>query len=213
MQKSYGTFTPAGELGTCDSDTIVISDLHLGSPHTKRDDIMTVLDAPFKRLVVNGDVCDWRYASRLTADDNTILRRLEKLQQQDSAVIIRNSTTIPRISRITSLRFLDAFAWHEQDAKLFACHGHQFCLFGKRGLKEKAFEFARKNLISCIFIGHNHIPCIERVDEVTCVNPGSFTGPMNACAVVAQCQPVRLVSIAEQVAKKNRTFSESRLPN
>lgn len=39
-------------------DTIVISDIHLGSSVSNRDAVLKVLDMPFNTLIINGDLFD-----------------------------------------------------------------------------------------------------------------------------------------------------------
>jgi putative phosphoesterase len=189
-------------LGTTPEDIILISDLHLPLGHW--DSIWDVLDAPFKRLIINGDLFDWRYISDLTAIDREIISKLEDLERQGRLIAIRgnNERLIPGLSRFTSLRFVHEHLWLQQGKILFATHGHQFVwFFDGDNLKRNAVRFAKKRNIDAILVGHNHLPEIENENGILYGNSGSFNDSCCTCLVITGELVVRLVQFGEMRRK------------
>jgi len=185
-------------LDTTPEDIILISDLHLPVGH--QDSIWDVLDASFKRLIINGDLFDWRYISDLTAIDRKIISKLENLEKQGRLTAIRgnNERLIPGLSRFTSLRFVQEHVWRQQGKTLFAAHGHQFVwFFDGDNLKRNAVRFAKKHHIDAILVGHNHIPEIENENGILYANSGCFDRSCCTCLVVTADLVVRLVQFGE----------------
>jgi UDP-2,3-diacylglucosamine pyrophosphatase LpxH len=177
------------------SDTVIISDLHLGRPDSNRRAILSVLEASCERLIVNGDIFDWRHTSDLTPADGSILSQLEELQDQGKAVVLKGNHErfIPTLRKLTKLRFADHVTWEQAGNRLHACHGHQFCgLWNKRRLRANAIRFAQQNGFGAIFVGHDHMPALYREEGVLYGNSGSFAGILSSCLVLTDAS-IRLL--------------------
>jgi UDP-2,3-diacylglucosamine pyrophosphatase LpxH len=72
-------------------NTVIISDLHLGSKAARRDDILDFLDKiSTETLILNGDIIDgWslQRGSKWTKKDTKIIRKLLKISETDTEVI------------------------------------------------------------------------------------------------------------------------------
>jgi UDP-2,3-diacylglucosamine pyrophosphatase LpxH len=72
-------------------NTVIISDLHLGSKASRRDDILGFLEKlETDTLILNGDIVDgWalKRGSKWTKKDTKIIRKLLKISETDTEVI------------------------------------------------------------------------------------------------------------------------------
>jgi UDP-2,3-diacylglucosamine pyrophosphatase LpxH len=72
-------------------NTVIVSDLHLGSKAARRDDILDFLDKiSTETLILNGDIIDgWslQRGSKWTKKDTKIIRKLLKISETDTEVI------------------------------------------------------------------------------------------------------------------------------
>lgn len=72
-------------------NTVILSDLHLGSKASRRDDIIKFLDnVKTNTLILNGDIIDgWalKRGSKWTKKDTKIIRKLLKMSETDTEVI------------------------------------------------------------------------------------------------------------------------------
>jgi UDP-2,3-diacylglucosamine pyrophosphatase LpxH len=72
-------------------NTVIISDLHLGSKAARRDDILDFLDKiSTETLILNGDIIDgWslQRGSKWTKKDTKIIRKILKISETDTEVI------------------------------------------------------------------------------------------------------------------------------
>ncbi len=65
----------------------------------------------------------------------------------------------------------EEFVIEAEGVSVLCCHGHRQHV--KSGLSELA-AYARKKGCEVALYGHTHIPAIDEVDGVLCVNPGSL---------------------------------------
>lgn len=72
-------------------NTVIVSDLHLGSKAARRDDILDFLDKiSTDTLILNGDIIDgWslQRGSKWTKKDTKIIRKILKISETDTEVI------------------------------------------------------------------------------------------------------------------------------
>jgi UDP-2,3-diacylglucosamine pyrophosphatase LpxH len=72
-------------------NTVIVSDLHLGSKAARRDDILDFLDKiSTETLILNGDIIDgWslQRGSKWTKKDTKIIRKILKISETDTEVI------------------------------------------------------------------------------------------------------------------------------
>jgi UDP-2,3-diacylglucosamine pyrophosphatase LpxH len=73
-------------------NTVIVSDLHLGSKAARRDDILDFLDKiSTETLILNGDIIDgWslQRGSKWTKKDTKIIRKILKISETDTEVIL-----------------------------------------------------------------------------------------------------------------------------
>ena len=72
-------------------NTVIVSDLHLGSKAARRDDILDFLDKiSTETLILNGDIIDvWslQRGSKWSKKDTKIIRKILKISETDTEVI------------------------------------------------------------------------------------------------------------------------------
>ena len=88
------------ELNYKKSDTIVISDIHIGSKNSKTDKLYDFLDLllenPPKRLIVAGDLFElWSTSyKKIGKYDHKVIRKILELSQNKIEIIDRKSTRL-----------------------------------------------------------------------------------------------------------------------
>ncbi|HUZ93011.1 MAG TPA: UDP-2,3-diacylglucosamine diphosphatase [Candidatus Paceibacterota bacterium] len=119
-------------MGT-DVDTIVISDLHLGSPVSRADKALAMLKAhTFKRLILNGDIIDRPHRRRLTSahlDFLSYLRTLAARTDPKTEIIWlegNHDAAYRDEGRAAGFIAAKEFAWEHGGVRYLALHGHQF---------------------------------------------------------------------------------------
>jgi UDP-2,3-diacylglucosamine pyrophosphatase LpxH len=73
------------------STSIVISDLHLGSPVSQTNLLSEFLAGEFDRLILNGDIVDSLNFTRFRAEDWLIFRRLRWIARQRELILLRGN--------------------------------------------------------------------------------------------------------------------------
>jgi UDP-2,3-diacylglucosamine pyrophosphatase LpxH len=92
--------------------TLVISDVHLGSPVCKTDSLIKVLnDQKYDRLIINGDLLDNNYFQRYKKNHWKVLELIRKISKKKEVILIcgnhdRNSETL---SRILGIEFVNQY--------------------------------------------------------------------------------------------------------
>ena len=156
-------------------EDIVVSDLHLGNPRCNRKNIINILNKPFKRIILNGDV--FSIGHKPTFIDHQILRVLEYLQETNRLIAIKgNHELYVNASKLTSLRFVSSYSWDFYGSKMLAIHGHKTSLISGFGhTRDYAISQAKKHSADAVFCGHNHVSEIAKISGIVYVNTGSFT--------------------------------------
>ncbi|MGM9661539.1 MAG: YfcE family phosphodiesterase [Oscillospiraceae bacterium] len=70
-----------------------------------------------------------------------------------------------------------------QGHRVFLCHGHRYHV--KSGLLALSYAAREAGAELCLF-GHTHLPCLERLDGLTLLNPGSIGAPHSHGFAVAE---------------------------
>jgi UDP-2,3-diacylglucosamine pyrophosphatase LpxH len=113
-------------------DTMIISDIHLGSEVARTQDLLSTLQKySFKRLILNGDVFDDLNFRRLSKADWKFLSYIRKLSnpRRNCQVIwvAGNHDGIAEIlSHLLGVQVLDEYEWQFNNGRYLAVHGHQF---------------------------------------------------------------------------------------
>jgi UDP-2,3-diacylglucosamine pyrophosphatase LpxH len=116
-------------------DTMIISDIHLGSDVSRSRDALKMLKMyEFKRLVLNGDVFEDLNFKRLRKDDWKFLSYIRKLSNPKRGVevvwVAGNHDGIAQIlTHLLGIPVFDEYIWEFEGERYLAIHGHQFDKF------------------------------------------------------------------------------------
>jgi len=128
-------------------DTLILSDLHLGSEVSRAREATELLtDVSFRRLVLLGDIFSDLNFRRLTSDHWKFLSRIRKLSNPKRKVEVvwvegNHDQGLSQImSHLVGVPVYRRYVWEYQGKRHLAIHGHQFdpfCakneLFGRIG--------------------------------------------------------------------------------
>lgn len=117
-------------------DTIIISDLHLGSDLSRAEDAVRMLKRySFRRLILLGDIfCDLNFA-RLKKDHWKLLSYIRKLSNPKRGIEVvwvegnHDQGLTHVMSHLVGVRVYQQYAWQFGAQKCLAIHGHQFDRF------------------------------------------------------------------------------------
>lgn len=117
-------------------DTIVISDLHLGSEISRARDALELLQSiRFKRLILLGDIFADLNFRRLTKEHWKFLgyiRKLSNPKQQTEIVWVEGNHDLglaELMSHLVGVSVYQEYAWEFDGIRHLAIHGHQFDSF------------------------------------------------------------------------------------
>jgi UDP-2,3-diacylglucosamine pyrophosphatase LpxH len=116
-------------------DTIIISDLHLGSKVSRAEELLEFLSSVhFKRLILNGDVFDSINMKRLNRHHWKVLSLLRKLTDKEThheVVWIRGNHDgyADLISQLLGIEFRNQYMFEWQGQKILIFHGDIFDKF------------------------------------------------------------------------------------
>lgn len=119
-----------------DVDTVIVSDLHLGSAMSRAKVLTDMLRTlTYKRLILNGDVFDDLNFKRLSRDDWEFLSFIrastsERLAHELVWVIGNHDGGAPEIlSHLLGIHIHEEYVWEHAGRRYLAVHGHQFDAF------------------------------------------------------------------------------------
>ena len=122
---------------TVPADTLILSDLHLGSEVSRARDALGLLKASrFRRLILLGDIfCDLNFR-RLKKEHWQFLSYIRKLSNPKRKVEVvwvegnhdRGLSAV--MSHLVGVRVYEQYRWEYQGIRHVAVHGHQFDRFG-----------------------------------------------------------------------------------
>jgi UDP-2,3-diacylglucosamine pyrophosphatase LpxH len=104
---------------------LVISDVHLGSPLCKHEDVKKALLMEFDKLVINGDLFDSHKFGRYGKKDWEILGKIRKLSQHIPVIFIlgNHDKDGELLAEITGMQFVNEYEFDLSGKKYFLCHG------------------------------------------------------------------------------------------
>ena len=122
--------------GAASFDTVIISDLHLGSRLSRAKDAVRMLrQQNFRRLILLGDIfCDLNF-SRLKKDHWRFLSYIRKLSNPKRGVEVvwvegnHDQGLSHLMSHLVGVRVYQEYFWEFGGQRLLAVHGHQFDRF------------------------------------------------------------------------------------
>jgi len=114
-------------------DTLIISDLHLGSKVARAKRVMAVLQRHmFKRLILNGDVFDDLNFRRMNADDWKVLSCIRKLSNPKHGIEVvwvignHDGGVAEVLSHLLGIPVHEEYVFNIAGKRHLAIHGHQF---------------------------------------------------------------------------------------
>jgi UDP-2,3-diacylglucosamine pyrophosphatase LpxH len=114
-------------------DTVIFSDLHLGSSLSLAREFVECLQGMhFKRLILNGDMFEDLNFDRLKEDHWEVLSYLRKLSDPKHGVEVvwvmgnHDPQLALLLGHMVGIEVLDRFEWQAGDLRCVALHGHQF---------------------------------------------------------------------------------------
>lgn len=119
-----------------DVDTVIISDVHLGSPVCRAKQLVEVLEGfRFKRLILNGDIFDDVNFKRLSGAHWKFLSYLRKVSNPERNLQVvwvegnHDEMLSEIISVIIGIPAYKEFEWEHAGKRILAIHGHQWDRF------------------------------------------------------------------------------------
>jgi len=114
-------------------DTLIISDVHLGSSVCCAKELLTFLKSvSFQRLILLGDMFSDLDFSRLKKEHWEVLSYLRELSSPKRGIEIvwvignHDIELQPVMSHLVGIEVFDKYEWKIDDMKCIALHGHQF---------------------------------------------------------------------------------------
>jgi UDP-2,3-diacylglucosamine pyrophosphatase LpxH len=128
-------------MGETVCDTLILSDLHLGSELSRARDAMAVLESHrFRRLVLLGDIFADLNFRRLTGDHWKLLSHIRKLSNPRRRVEVvwvegnHDHGLAQLMSHLVGVPVYERYVWEYAGKRHLAIHGHQFDRFVSRNL-------------------------------------------------------------------------------
>lgn len=118
-----------------DVDTMIVSDIHLGSEVSRSHDLLAMLQHySFRRLILNGDVFDDLNFKRLSKSDwkfLSVIRKLSNPKRHCEVVWVagNHDGVADILSHLLGVEVYDEYIWEENGERYMAIHGHQFDTF------------------------------------------------------------------------------------
>jgi predicted phosphodiesterase len=109
-------------------NTLIISDLHLGTPVCQSEKILKILSLDFKRLIINGDLFDSHSFTRYNKDHWKILNKIRKLSKNKEVILVEGNHDgcSEFISGITGMNMISNYKFIINNQKFYCEHGHQY---------------------------------------------------------------------------------------
>jgi UDP-2,3-diacylglucosamine pyrophosphatase LpxH len=116
-------------------DTIIVSDVHLGSRVSRPDALYRMLrQHTFKRLILNGDIFDDMNIHRLRRSEWKLLSHIRKMARPQAGVEVvwvagNHDLLLRPLADLIGARVCREYAWRHCGRSFLAIHGHQFDSF------------------------------------------------------------------------------------
>ena len=116
-------------------NTLVVSDIHLGSPVSRVKHLAKVLkNEKYGHLIINGDLFDNKYIERYKKHHWNILKIIRKISKKKQVTLIKGNHDITSHSliKILGLDFVDEYSTTINGKRMLFIHFHQFDSFIKK---------------------------------------------------------------------------------
>ncbi len=117
-------------------DTLLLSDLHLGSDISRAREALALLDScSYRRLILLGDIFSDLNFARLNGDHWTFLSQIRKLSNRKRRIEVvwvegNHDQGLSKVmSHLVGIPVYQRYAWEYQGKRHLAIHGHQFDRF------------------------------------------------------------------------------------
>ena len=109
-------------------NTIVISDVHLGTSVSQKEKVLQVLGLEFGTIVINGDLFDNYSFHRYDKKDWKILSKIRKLSKSHHVVLVygNHDEDAEFLSAVAGMDLVDHYAITVNGVKYYIEHGHQY---------------------------------------------------------------------------------------
>jgi UDP-2,3-diacylglucosamine pyrophosphatase LpxH len=110
-------------------DTLIISDIHLGSDVCRSEKLVEVLESyKFRKLIINGDIFESLNLKRLNTAHWNVLSRLRGYSKKAEVVWIigNHDGAITAFSNLIGAQVYSKYVWKINGEKAIAIHGNQF---------------------------------------------------------------------------------------
>jgi UDP-2,3-diacylglucosamine pyrophosphatase LpxH len=115
------------------ADTIIVSDIHLGSEISRVKDLMETLEGySYDRLILLGDIFDDLNFSRLRRCHWDFLSYVRKVSTQREVIWVEgnhDSGLFEVVPHLLGVKACSEYVWEYNGVKHLAIHGHQFDRF------------------------------------------------------------------------------------
>ena len=132
------TAEPSAKTAPLRVDTLLVSDIHLGSAVSRASHLLEQLKRhSFRRLILLGDVFDNLNFKRLRDDHWQLLSYIRDLTEPELGVEVvwilgNHDAPLENFSPFIGAEGTSEFAWEHSGKKYLAIHGHQFDSFLRR---------------------------------------------------------------------------------
>lgn len=115
-------------------NTVLFSDVHLGSPNSRAYDLLNALkEYRFARLIINGDMFEDLNFKRLTSTHWELLEHIGKLSRRGVEVVWiegnHDAKFVEFMSHMLGIPAFKEYIWEVNGVKFDAMHGHQYDSF------------------------------------------------------------------------------------
>lgn len=123
------------------ADTLIVSDLHLGLPDSRPRDLLDLLvERPFQRLILLGDIFHDPSFRHLDADAWQLLRHIRQLDRQPGREVVwllgnHDRELADPVTRLLGIEGRESYAWRQQGRRCLALHGDCFDAFVSRHVR------------------------------------------------------------------------------
>jgi UDP-2,3-diacylglucosamine pyrophosphatase LpxH len=152
-------------------DTLILSDLHLGSEVSRAQEATSVLKQTlFRRLILLGDIFADLNFGRLKKEHWQFLGTLRKLSNPKRQVEViwvegnHDHGLTDVMSHLVGVKVYQEYVWHFAGRKHLAIHGHQFDGFGVNNLTLSSFGTSLYLLLQKLDLKGK--PCARMIDRL-----------------------------------------------
>ena len=115
-------------------NTVLFSDVHLGSPVSRAFDLLTALkELRFKKLIINGDMFEDLNFTKLTTTQWDLLNHIGRISRRGVEVVWIEGNHDEKfydfMSHLLGIPVYEEYSWEIKGKKFLALHGHQFDSF------------------------------------------------------------------------------------